>query len=280
MACATTGVRVGALPSFEAGCEKIEREHGARLGVVVLDTGSGRRAAWRAHERFPLCSTFKALLAAAVLARVDAGEFRLDDVVRFGRDALLAYAPIVEREVARGEMTIEALCRAAVSVSDNAAANVLLARIGGPPAVTAYVRALGDGVTRLDRIEPALNDFTLGDPRDTTSPAAMAETVHRLFLGDALSPASRERLVIWHRATTTGLGRLRAGLPAAWPLAHKTGTGDGATNDVGVAWPPGSTPVVVAAYTLDGHSPLPSREAALAQVGRLVAAFVDNSPAA
>jgi beta-lactamase class A len=280
VACATTGVRVTASSSFEEGCAQIERELGARLGVVILDTGRGRRAAWRADERFPLCSTFKTLLAAAVLARVDAGQCALGDSIRFGREALLAYAPVVQQELARAEMTIGALCSAAVTVSDNAAANLLLARLGGPSAVTAYVRTLGDGVTRLDRVEPALNDVAPGDPRDTTSPSAMAETVRRLFLGDALSPASREHLVAWHRATTTGAARLRAGLPAAWALAHKTGTGADATNDVGVAWPPGAGPVVIAAYDLDGRSPLADREAALARVGRLAAAFARALPGA
>jgi beta-lactamase class A len=265
---------------FESGCAALERENGGRLGVAIIDTASGRRAAWRGDERFPLCSTFKLPLAGAVLARVDAGKVALDGRVRFGRRDLVPYAPVVEKELARGWMTIEALCVAAVTVSDNAAANLLLGRIGGPPALTAFLRSLGDAVTRLDRIEPALNAVAPGDERDTTSPGAMAETIRRLLLGgdggDPLSPRSRERLVTWAMGTSTGPGRLRAGLPAPWPLAHKTGTGEEASNDVGVAWAPGGPLVVSAYYVAPGVSP-PAREAVLAGVGRLAGYFRDTA---
>jgi beta-lactamase class A len=273
-ACASSRLR-DANPrptTFEDGCAALERQHGGRLGAACIDTASGRRAAWRGDERFPLCSTFKLLLAGAVLARVDAGQSALDDLVSFGPKDLVSYSPVVEQELSRGAMTIEALCLAAVTVSDNAAANLLLGRIGGPPALTAFLRSMGDQVTRLDRIEPELNDVAPGDARDTTSPVAIAETARRLMLGDGpLSAVSRQRLVGWARATTTGPDRLRAGFPAAWPLAHKTGTGMGPTNDFGIVWPPGAPPLVVSAYYVAPDLPLRRREEVLAGVARLAA---------
>lgn len=278
-ACASSRVRdVGPASTFEDGCAALEREHGGRLGAAVIDTATGRRAAWRGDERFPLCSTFKLLLAGAVLARVDAGQSALGDLIPFGPGDLVSYSPVVEKELARGAMTIEALCLATVTVSDNAAANLLLGRVGGPPAVTAFVRSMGDQVTRLDRIEPELNDVGPGDARDTTSPSAIAETARRLLLGDGpLSAVSRERLVTWARATTTGPGRLRAGFPAGWTLAHKTGTGMTATNDFGVVWPPGAPPLVVSAYYVAPGMPLARREDVLAGVARLaVSSFVHS----
>lgn len=221
-------------------------------------------------------STFKTLLAAAILAKAERERSGLTTelarTVRFTAADLLDHAPVVRANADRGEMSIGALCEAAITVSDNAAANLLLADLGGLGPFGAYVRSLGDQVTRLDRIEPLLND-TPGDPRDTTTPRAMAENWRRLFFGDALSPAAREQLTAWHRRTTSGPARLRAGLPPGWPLAHKTGTGGhGSTNDVGIVWPPSRPPLIVAAYYAEREAPLAVEEAVLAEVGRIVAA--------
>jgi beta-lactamase class A len=175
-------------------------------------------------------------------------------------------------------MTLAELCEATVTVSDNTAANLLLRRLGGCAAINGCLRRLGDEVTRLDRLEPDVNEAAPGDPRDTTTPDAMAETLRRLFTGDALSSTSRAHIVAWHRATVTGPARLRAGMPATWILAHKTGTGDhGATNDIGVACPPDSAPVIVTAYSVGGAEALTARERALADVGRIAASFVARS---
>ena len=128
----------------------LERASGGRLGVYALDTGTGRSLGHRADERFLMCSTFKLLLAAAVLARVGAGRERLDRRVPYTASDLLPYAPVSRAHLADGSLPIGALCQAAVEVSDNTAANLLLASIGGPTSVTRFARSLGDGVTRLD----------------------------------------------------------------------------------------------------------------------------------
>ncbi len=252
--------------------DAIERDVGGRVGVFALDTGSGRTLAHRADERFAMCSTFKWVLAAAVLGRVDRGELTLDQRVPFGAADLLEHAPITSARVAEGAMTIEALARAAVVVSDNPAANLLLARIDGPAGLTRFARERGDEVTRLDRVELALNENAPGDPRDTTSPRAMVTLMRAVLCGDALSPASRELLIGWLRACETGKARLRAGLPASWTAGDKTGTGTrGAVNDVAIAWPPGRAPVLVAAYLSDGTSDVAALSRAHADIGRLVA---------
>lgn len=248
----------------------IERAVGGRLGVFALDLNRGRGVGHRAGERFPMCSTFKWLLAAAVLARVDAGAERLERRVVYGRDALLDHAPVTAPRVGPPGMTVAELCAAAVGLSDNPAANLLLDAVGGPAAVTAFARALGDDVTRLDRREPELNDVPPGDPRDTTSPAAMAGALRGALFDGGLSPRSAGRLADWLIASPTGAKRLRAGWPADWRVGDKTGTGPrGTTNDVAVAWPPGRGPLLVAAYLTDCAAPLDEREAALAVAGRL-----------
>jgi beta-lactamase class A len=250
---------------------RIEAQSGGRLGVAALDTSNGSRAGHRMDERFAMCSTFKLLAGAAVLARVDAGKERLDRRVAYAKSDLVTYSPVTEKHVGDG-MTLAELCEAAITLSDNTAGNLLLASFGGPQGLTDFARSLGDTMTRLDRIETALNEARPGDPRDTTTPAAMLANIRALVLGDALSPPSRDQLKAWMLANKTGGGRLRAGLPADWAVGDKTGSGDfGTTNDVGVIWPPGRAPIVVTIYFTETKAALEQRIAVLASVGRAVA---------
>lgn len=252
----------------------IEARTGGRVGVFALDTGTGRQLEYRADERFAMCSTFKWLLAAAVLAQVDRGHLSLDDPVGYGPADLFDYAPVTREQVAAGSMTISDLARAAVAVSDNTAANLLLATLGGPAALTEFIRSLDDPVTRLDRTEPTLNTNEPGDSRDTTSPRAMVGLMRQILCGAVLAPASRARLLGYLNESTTGRKRLRAGLPGDWLVGDKTGTGErGAVNDVAIAVPPGRAPILVAAYLSDGHAELETQEAAQAEVGKLVTEF-------
>jgi len=173
----------------------IEKASGGRLGVAVLDTGA--RAEVRSHERFPMCSTFKLLAAAAILKRVDAGQERLDRKIAFGPSDLVVNSPVTTARVDEGNLPLAGVCEAAIVASDNTAGNLLLANLGGPAGLTAFARSLGDQTSRLDRIEPELNEALPGDPRDTTSPAAMLENIRLLVLGDALSSSSRRQLTDW-----------------------------------------------------------------------------------
>ena len=263
-------------PGFAAAMQAIERQTGGRLGVAVLDTASGAAWQWRGAERFPMCSTFKFLLAAQALHAADRGTGSLDDRVRYERADLVEYSPVTEAHAGSADgMTVRALCEATVTLSDNTAANLLLARQGGPQALTDWLRTLGDPATRLDRNEPALNDVPRGDERDTTTPEAMARTLQAVVLGEVLSAASRERLQVWMRSSRTGDQRLRAGMPPGWRIGEKTGTGPrGTSNDIGVLWPPGRAPVVLACYLTGSTADGARRDAALAAVGRSVAQWV------
>jgi beta-lactamase class A len=252
---------------------EIEVSVAGRLGVAVLDTATGGLAGHRLDERFPMCSTFKFLAAAMVLARVDAGQERLDRRIVVTRGSLLEWAPVTRKRVGGAGMTVAELCEAAITVSDNTAANLLLASAGGPAALTAFARRAGDGVTRLDRTEPTLNEAIPGDPRDTTTPVAMLELLRETVLGTALSASSREQLTAWLVANKTGDKRLRAGVPKGWRVGDKTGSGrNNATNDVAVIWPPGRAPIIVTAYYLEAHASEDERNAVLSEVGRLATA--------
>ncbi|MCD0423481.1 class A beta-lactamase [Rubrivivax sp. JA1024] len=255
-------------------CARLEADSGGRLGVGVLDTASGRTIGHRLDERFPMCSTFKVLAAGLVLARIDRKQESLDRRVSYAKSDLVTYAPATDKHVEDG-MTIAELCEAAITLSDNTAGNLLLASFGGPAGLTTFARSLGDDTTRLDRIETELNEALPGDPRDTTSPRAMAQDLRALTLGDALSPASRAQLITWLKANTTGGTRLRAGVPTGWTVGDKTGTGDrGTANDVAVIWPPQRAPLIVTVYLTGATVARDQQNKIIADVGaEVVRAF-------
>lgn len=273
---AAAGADTASMPLAE-----LERRTGGRLGVALLDTGSGTIAGHRLDERFGLCSMFKLPLAAVILREADLGRLRLDRRVHYGKADMVAHAPVTTRHLARGHMTVAELAEAIQVTSDNPAANLLLKQIEGPAGMTARLRELGDLTTRIDRIEPAMNIVRAGDERDTSTPAALAALVQRIALGDVLKPASRARLVGWMEKTETGLKRLRAGFPKDWRAGDKTGTffADDAParyNDVAICWPPGRAPLIVAAF-YESAAPIkeldPVQQVVLAEVGRIAAAW-------
>ena len=250
----------------------IEAREGGRLGVFVRDTGTGATIEHRADERFPMCSTFKFLAAAGALKRVDQGAERLDRKIAYGPSDLIEYAPVAKAHVAEGGMTLADLCAAAIDWSDNTAGNLVLQSIGGPAGFTAFARSLGDEVTRLDRNEPTLNESLPGDPRDTTSPRAMAGTMQRVLVGDALSDASRSQLQTWLIGDKVGDKRLRAGLPPSWRIGDKTGTGErGSTNAVAIIWPPGRAPLIATVYYTGSSASVDARNAVHKEIGALIA---------
>ncbi len=258
---------------FEEALIQLEEKSAGRLGVAVLDTETGHILAHRGDEHFAMASTFKAPLAAAVLARVDAGQENLSRMISYGSSDLLSYAPVTGKHIAEGEMSVADLCQAAVELSDNTAANLLLVSIGGPAGLTKYLRSIGDEKTRLDRNEPTLNTNLPDDQRDTTTPVAMAQTLAKLLTGDALSPQSRQHLTDWMIACQTGATKLRAGLDPAWKVGDKTGSGEnGASNDIAIVWPEGRNPIVIAAYSSGSQASTAEKDAVIAEVGKIISA--------
>ncbi|RWX23472.1 class A beta-lactamase, partial [Rhizobium leguminosarum] len=251
------------------------RDNRRSLGVSVLDTETSISFGYRGSEAFPMCSTFKALAAAFVLARADKGEENLDRRVSYGKDKLVDYSPISEKHAGTDGMTLAELCEAAVTVSDNTAGNLLLESFGGPAGLTDWLRSIGDGTTRLDRTEPTLNEGRKGDPRDTTTPDAMLDTLGNLTLGSVLAEASCDRLIAWLVTSTTGKERLRAGLPADWKVGDKTGTGpNGSLGDIAVIWPPDRGPIVAAVYISETTVPVKELNPLFAEVGRMIVEMV------
>jgi beta-lactamase class A len=261
----------GSTSDFANRILSIEERTGARIGVAALDTGSGKRLDSRSEQRFPMCSTFKFLAAAAVLKRVDEGQEKLDRFVSYDAKDLLEYAPVTKTHLKDGGMTLGALCAAAIEQSDNTAGNLLLDAIGGPAGLTNFARSLGDKTTRLDRKEPELNTAIPGDERDTTTPAAMCSNIQRLLLGNFLSESSQHQLEDWLQHNETGALMIRAGVPKTWTVGDKTGRcANGATNDVAIIRPPGRAPIILAIYSIGSTCSSDERAAIVAEAARAV----------
>ena len=226
----------------------LEARHGGRLGVAAMDMGSQRRVSWRGQERFPFCSTFKAFLAAATLQRVQREEERLDRVVPVTRADMIPHAPVTEKAIGR-TLTVRELMQAAVEVSDNPAANILIREMGGIAVWRSWWPTFGDTTTLISRLEPDLNTALPNDPRDTCLPDQTVANIRELAFSDRLTPAHDQLIQSWLIASPTGPNRLKAGAPQGWTVAHKTGTGaNGTANDVGMAIPLSGAPVLLTAY--------------------------------
>ncbi|MBT3069147.1 class A beta-lactamase [Rhodoferax sp. U11-2br] len=253
--------------------KRLEAKARGRLGVHMVDTASGQEYGYRSDERFMMLSTFKLLASALVLARVERGEESLERRIRYQKQDLVSWSPVTELHADGEGLTLSQLCEAAITTSDNTAANLILASYGGPKALTRFARQLGDTVTRLDRNEPRLNVRSGAEPLDTTSPRAMAKTLQLLLTGNALSSQYRQMLHQWLLANTTGDKRLKAGLPKGWAIGDKTGTNRTDANDIGILLPPQGAPIFVTAYLADSAASGQVREETLADVGRLAASI-------
>lgn len=260
-----------------AALKDIEAKANGRLGAYVLDTQTGAGFGWRTEERFAHCSSFKLSLAAMVLRMAERGEADLTEMLRWTEKDMMANSPVTEKAIATG-LSVEALAKGTLITSDNTAANVLLNRFGGPKAMTAFWRSLGDTVSQLDRLEPALNETPGGTTLDSTTPEAMAHTVAKMVHGDALTPPNRAKLKAWMADVQTGNKRIRAGLPADWESGDKTGTGFTDTKqtyvDLAYAGPKGRAPLIITGYfepAMLSEDMDPAAMAVLADVGRLAA---------
>ena len=258
---------------------ELEKAHGARIGAYAVDTGTGRFLSYRGEERFPFASTGKAMTCGAVLKKARTSDPGLmDRVIRYGKGDLVEHSPVTEKHVGTG-MTVAELCEAAITVSDNTAENLVLEQTGGPKGLTAFLRSVGDPVSRSDRTEPSLNDWRPGELRDTTTPRPWAQDLRALSLGGALAPADSERLNGWLKASTTGDARIRAGLPKSWTVGDKTGSAGvyGNTNDIAVAWPPAGGPVVITVLLTKPDAAAEPDEKAVAETARILSSGLRGS---
>lgn len=259
---------VYATPETLNKIKELESELNARVGYMELDFNSGLPLkSYRSGERFPMMSTFKVLLCGAVLSRVDSGLEQLDRRIYYRQSDLIKYSPITEKHLVGG-MTIKELCSAAITMSDNTAANLLLSSVGGPKQLTKFLRKIGDNATRLDRWEPELNGALLGDKRDTTTPESMAKTLHTLLAGNTLKPGSAQQLIDWMAADKVGGPLIRSILPKGWFIADKTGAGEqGSRGIIAVLGPDGNPSRIVVIYLTESQATMDERNRLIAEIG-------------
>lgn len=255
-------------PAMTAFLQQQENQLNARIGMAVVNAQGESVFGYRQDERFPLTSTFKTLACAALLERLQKDGGSLDQQVTIQPDELLDYAPITKNYLAPATLSLRTLCAAAVSYSDNTAGNRILAYLGGPQAITQFMRRLGDNVTRLDRTEPTLNEAMPGDARDTSSPKSMAAGLQKILTSNTLTPANRATLDSWMREDKVGDALLRATLPQGWSIADKTGAGGhGSRAIIAAVYPPQQAPFYVAIYITRTEATMPMTNTAIAQIG-------------
>jgi beta-lactamase class A len=260
---------IAAPADTKADLTALERELHGELGVTGIDSTSGRVIGHRQDQRFPLCSTFKTVLAAAMLTRAQVEPGLLDKRLPLPKDGFVDYSPVTRKHAGDG-MSVAELCAAALQYSDNTAGNALLRELGGPAELTRYARQIGDHRFRLDRWETDLNAAIPGDDRDTTTPLAMALTLQKLLLQDGLAPARQNQLRHWMLGNTTGGARIRAAVPSDWEVADKTGTGAyGSANDIAVIYPPDRGPIVLTIYTRQSAKDADARSDIIVRAARI-----------
>lgn len=249
---------------------ELETSFGGLIGIFAINTANNQHIQYRADERFPIQSTFKVMAVSAILKQSMTDKHLLQQKVTYTKQDLVFWSPITEKHLADG-MTISELCAAAMMYSDNAATNLLVKKLGGPSAVTAFARSIGDKTFRIDSWEPELNSNP-SDPRDTSTPAAMEESLQKLTLGNVLASPEREQLVAWMKGNTTGDARIRAGVPKGWVVADKTGAGDdyGISNDIGIIWPPSCAPIIVTIYSVHNKKDAARRDDVVASATRML----------
>ena len=265
LSMASVGAAGADLTALAGSVERVERDLNARLGVLVREIGTGAVWAYRADERFLMNSTVKVLICAAILDRVASGEIDLDQLMQVEQADLILHAPLTEQRVG-DTVSVEEGCAAAIDLSDNTAANLLLERLGGPRKVTAFLRRIGDQTTRLDRMEPALNEWAEGDVRDTTTPTAMLATLEAVLLGDALDAEGRERLRAWMSTGAYTGAFVRAAAPDTWEIADKSGAGTVTRTYVALVTPPDREAWLIGVFLSEAEADFATRNAAVTSV--------------
>ncbi|HHX8332807.1 CARB family carbenicillin-hydrolyzing class A beta-lactamase [Vibrio antiquarius] len=248
----------------------IEQQTSSRIGVSVWDTQTDERWDYRGDERFPLMSTFKTLACATMLSDMDSGKLSKNATAKVDERSIVVWSPVMDK-LAGQNTRVEHACEAAMLMSDNTAANLVLNEIGGPKAVTMFLRSIGDKATRLDRLEPRLNEATPGDNRDTTTPNAMVNTLRTLIEGETLSYESRVQLKIWMQDNKVSDSLMRSVLPTGWSIADRSGAGGHGSRGINaIIWKENHRPVYISIYVTETELSLQARDQLIAQISQLI----------
>lgn len=262
-----------ATPDFESvktEISQIESEISAQIGVAVYDQQEEKLWSYKGTNRFPVTSTFKTLACAKLLNDAEEEKLKLSDSVIVESNMLQEYSPVTKDFLGK-RITLSESCAATMHTSDNTAANIVLEAIGGPSELTKFIRSVGDEVSRLDRLEPELNEAKPGDIRDTTSPVAIAETINELLYGKTLSKSSQLQLKDWMINNQVSGNLLRSVLPADWKIADRSGAGGyGSRSITAVVWSESHAPKIISIYIADTNASFQQRNDAIVKIGKVI----------
>jgi len=246
---------------------EIEENLNGRVGVSIYDSAEKTQWHYNGNSRFPLMSTFKVLACAKLLADVEKGVQSLDSSTIITKGSLIVWSPITQKLIGK-QITLKQGCSATMITSDNTAANIVLSGIEGPKGLTKFMRSIGDDVTRLDRIEPELNEAIAGDKRDTSTPNAMVNSLNTLLFGDVLSQRSKNQLMQWMIDNEITGSLFRSVLPVTWSIADRSGAGgNGSRGIVAVVWSKNISPIIISVYLTQTDAPFAIRNKAIASIG-------------
>ena len=213
-------------------------------------------------------STFKTLACAKLLADVEKELQSFDTSAVITKNAIITWSPVTEKLIGEN-ISLKQACSATMIMSDNTAANIVLTGINGPEALTKFMRSIGDKVTRLDRIEPDLNEALDGDKRDTTTPNAIVKSLHSLLFGDVLSEPSKIQLKQWMIDNKVTGSLLRSVLPENWSIADRSGAGGyGSRGITAVVWSKMRSPIIISIYLTQTDASFALRDKAIADIGK------------
>ncbi|EKF9795923.1 PSE family carbenicillin-hydrolyzing class A beta-lactamase [Vibrio cholerae] len=256
--------------SVEQEIKGIESSLSARIGVAILDTQNGESWDYNGDQRFPLTSTFKTIACANLLYDAEHGKVNLNSTVEIKKADLVTYSPVLEKQVGK-PITLSDACFATMTTSDNTAANIVINAVGDPKSITDFLRQIGDKETRLDRVEPELNEGKLGDLRDTTTPNAITSTLNQLLFGSTLSEASQKKLESWMVNNQVTGNLLRSVLPVKWSIADRSGAGGfGARSITAIVWSEEIKPIIVSIYLAQTEASMAERNDAIVKIGRSI----------
>ena len=259
-------------------------------GFAAQLLGDDTIIALNGDEPFPMASSYKLAIVGKVLAMIDKGEIRLDQMVDILPASYVPSPVIADSFLHPGvALSVANLIEITIVHSDNTAADTLMALAGGAPAVTAWLREIGIEGMRVDRTtaeisagiqaimeaagshgdpnNPPVPAFD-ADPRDHSTPKDMLKLLVLLADGSTLKPATRDFLLAAMDRTVTGPDRIRGMLPPGTPVAHKTGTAGGIGNDAGFVTLPDGRRFAVAIFTMASATPPADRDRAVAETAR------------
>lgn len=268
-------------PSYRSELERriaaIAEGSKGRIGVFAMDLQSGETLSVLGDQRFPMASTSKIAIAATYLEGVDQGRWSLTSEFPLLHPLRSAKFSSAIAPVRKGDyLTAHELIDLMITRSSNPATDALLRVVGGPAAVNDWMRRAGvteftlsRDIATLVRDDGEYDPAAIIDPRDSATPRAMVQLMSGIWQGRWLSASSNRVIISAMERCRTGTRRIPARMPSYVTVAHKTGSLNNTSSDIGMLTGPDGRTIAVAIY-VTGQGARRNREARIAEIARAV----------